>query len=163
MSNKILKANGQYGNVKFNGRDRVLESKAFDEKEASLLMDEVARRWNFFEEHDRDEVKRKLKMLSKVYMIVHQYAGTLDFTDKIREAITVPSPLCTVGDLWPGEKYTSELYVQEGWVCQIPESGRGYQIPCKPDELVVIAIGPKNEMCILVSFKSTPCERVEEK
>ena len=150
--NKMLIVNDLYVNVKYNGRDRVLESKTLDRKEAAALMLEVARRWDFFEEHDRDDVKRKLEMLSKVYMVVHQYAGTVDFTDKIREAITVPSPLCTVGDLEPGKKF-------------------GY-ITHEDREVIVTRIGGADEndkAAILTSdyvvdfiSKSIPCERVKK-
>ena len=157
--NKMLIVNDLYVNVKYNGRDRVLESKTLDRKEAALLMDEVARRWNFFEEHDRDDVKRKLEMLSKVYMVVHQYAGTVDFTDKIREAITVPPPPTTVGDLEPGD-VAMFIRANDFW------EGIEFSIDKRKNtaDRNNVSIYPLNGKCTAIHIaKSTPCERVKEK
>ena len=159
MSNKILKANGRYGNVKYNGRDRVLESKTLDRKEAAALMLEVARRWDFFEKHDRDEVERNLEMLSKIYMIVQQYAGTVDFADKIREAITVPPPLCTVGDLKPADV---AMFIRANGFWE----GIEFSIDKRKNttDRNNVSIYPLNGKCTAIHVaKTTPCERVEEK
>lgn len=165
----MLIINGRFGNVKFNGTDRVLESKANDEKEAAKLMDEVAKRWDFFEEHDFDEVGQKLKVLKEVKQKIrvlfnqqYYYEKGLQITASgktvrsLQEMLDIIDPKLkpttqTVGDLQPGDKIIEKDDLGERKLMRINE-----------DVSDRIAKFVTESGQVITACKSTPCVKVEE-
>ena len=131
-------------------------------------LDEIAKRYNFFEKHDIAEVERKLEVLEEIRRFIDSTNKEphiplyKDLWDRAVDIVCLVKPTpTTVGDLKPGAGDRVRILDDEAVMNEIfirPRSCEDIDKGIKPDE-VVMMYEKDNSLCLV--DKLTPCEIVK--